>query len=118
MKKNILFFVIVFLIGLIIAFFIGRKNIIGKAIVKVGVDLSVKKPETVPLQELEDRIVLAMRTFDNDNFTPADIDSIDQIVYAIMNEEMDSAKFMDLLIKADQYFDTTNHSEEHVEEKR
>ncbi len=112
MKKNIIFFSLVFIVSVIIAFSIGKKSIIGKAIVKVGVDLSAKKPETVPLQELEDRIVLAMRTFDHDNFTKDDMDSLDAIVHKIMNEEMDSAKFMTLLVQADQYFDTTDYSKE------
>lgn len=117
MKKNIIFFVLVFMFAVVIAFVLGKKNIIGKAIVKVGVDLSAKKPKNVPLHEIEDRIVIAMRTLDKGNFTKNDVDSLDNIVYTIMNNKMDSTKFMNLLIKADQYFDTTNHNEKTSEEK-
>ena len=117
MKKHILFFIMVFIMSLVIAFVFGKKSIVGKAIVKVGVDLSAKKPEAVPLQELEDRIVCAMRTYDYGNFSKDEIDSLDRIVNIIMKEDMDSAKFMSLLIKADQYFDTTDYSKKESEDK-
>ena len=122
MKKHIIFFVLIFLMSMIIAFLFGKKSIVGKAIVKVGVDLSVKKPPQVPLQELENRIVGAMRTYDYGNFTNAEIDSLDKIVLKMTNEKVDTAGFMDstafmnYLLEIDQYLDTTDYSKS-MEEK-
>ena len=118
MKKHFLFFVAVFTMSLVIAFVFGKKSIVGKAIVKVGVDLSAKKPENVPLQELEDRIVNAMRTYDYGNFSNEEVDSLDKIVNDMMSKEIiDSAEFMSYLIQADQYFDTTDYSKIESEDK-
>lgn len=117
MKKHIVFFLLVFFMAIVIAFLFGKNSIIGKGIVKIGVDISAKKPENVPLQELEDRIIAVMRTFDFGNFSIEEVDSIDRILYKMMNEEMDSAKFMDCLIEVDQYIDTTDYSQKESEEK-
>ncbi len=118
MKKHIIFFVAVFFLSFVIAFIFGKKSIVGKAIVKVGVDLSVKKPAQVPLQELENRIVATMRTYDYGNFSSAEIDSLDEIVYRMTNEKvdslgfMDSTTFMNYMIEIDQYLDTNDYSKE------
>ena len=115
MKKHILFFVLVFTMAIAIAFLFGKKSIVGKAIVKIGVDISAKKPENVPLQELEDRIVGVMRTYDYNNFAEGEVDSIDKILFEMNSKEMDSAAFMNYLMKIDQYIDTVDYSKKSEE---